>query len=212
MGRMPPHPRCFGKWQLKDLRDTELGRRYGKPNVGMVEGLQVGMLKRKRRGRPQDLRGWRRRTHPALIFLCAASVSQYSACRSEMMGVMTRSMVFGAKRNSAIVFRLEPGGRMMSMSLLPAWLLPERGRSLSNLARIAGRRTGDFFVASSRSFLVAKADEPLLFSENCSRSICQESDRLNLRRKRCSSSSLIAGFVAFAIPRLSETLTSFHCM
>jgi hypothetical protein len=38
------------------LRDTELGRRYGKPNVGMFEGWQVGMLKGGSRGRAWDYR------------------------------------------------------------------------------------------------------------------------------------------------------------
>ena len=49
------HPGSFRKsGKQKRLRDTELGRVYGKPKVETFEGLQVGMSKRKRREREPD--------------------------------------------------------------------------------------------------------------------------------------------------------------
>jgi hypothetical protein len=42
MGIVEVHPPVFSEqWQTKELRDTELGRVYGKPKVGTSEGLNV---------------------------------------------------------------------------------------------------------------------------------------------------------------------------
>ena len=41
MGRIPPHPRCFRKWQIKELRDTELGSVYGEWQVSELAGASI---------------------------------------------------------------------------------------------------------------------------------------------------------------------------
>lgn len=74
-------------------------------------------------------------------------------------------MVFGEKKNSATLYRAEPGGRMMQVSLFALCFLPDSDRSLSKMAKIVVRRLGDFFELGLGSVFGKKAGDSASFSE-----------------------------------------------